>query len=244
MKSTAKKQTVYYHVTSLDNAYNIILSGKLRCAPINRTEIAVHVRAGIRTSGWYVSLARSLSSYYIRGFSTDQCVLMIDVEHIGGRFRLAPVNHMVYKGASRKLSEYEERIISSSDTLDVSKAVVGCIFCAENATVSIPKSLFAVIENIALYYVKPPLGVIPYPLKSDMHKVSTLDVYPNMRDTDWKKTRDYGCLSGNAEANFSDVLRLCDSILQIDQARLAHSDYSEAIYYYVNERALARWYLI
>ena len=238
MKSTAKKQTVYYHVTSLDNAYNIILSGKLRCAPINRTEIAVHVRAGIRTSGWYVSLARSLSSYYIRGFSTDQCVLMIDVEHIGGRFRLAPVNHMVYKGASRKLSEYEERIISSSDTLDVSKAVVGCIFCAENATVSIPKSLFAVIENIALYYVKPPLGVIPYPLKSDMHKVSTLDVYPNMRDTDWKKTRDYGCLSGNAEANFSDVLRLCDSILQIDQARLAHSDYSEAIYYYVNERAL------
>ena len=191
MKSLAKKQSVYYHATSLDNAYNIILSGKLHCAPIHKTEIAVHERAGIRTSGWYVSLARSLSSYFIRDFSTDKCVLMIDVAHIKGRFRLAPVNHMVHKGASRKLSEYEERIISSSDKLDVSKAVVGCIFRAENATVSIPKSLFAVIENFALYYVKQ-RSVVPYPLNSDMHSVSPYDVYRNMRDTDWKNTRDYG----------------------------------------------------
>ena len=240
MKSTAKKQTVYYHATSLDNAYNIILSGKLHCAPIHKTEIAVHERAGIRTSGWYVSLARSLSSYFIRDFSTDKCVLLIDVAHIKGRFRLAPVNHMVHKGASRKLSEYEERIISSSDTLDVSTAVVGCIFRTEkdNKTVSIPKSLFAVIENFALYYVKH-RSVVPYPLNSDMRSVSPYDVYPNMRGTNWKNTRDYYFLAGSAaEARFSDVLRLCDSMLKIDQERLAHPDYSEVIYYYVNERAL------
>ena len=240
MRSTAKKQTVYYHATSLDNAYNIILSGKLRCAPIHKTEIAVHERAGIRTSGWYVSLARSLSSYFIRDFSTDKCVLLIDVAHIKGRFRLAPVNHMVHEGASRKLSEYEERIISSSDTLDVSTAVVGCLFRTEedNKTVSIPKSLFAVIENFALYYVKQ-RSVVPYPLNSDMHSVSPYDVYPNMRGTNWRNTRDYYFLAGNAaEARFSDVLRLCESILKIDQARLAHPDYSDVIYYYVNDRAL------
>jgi hypothetical protein len=187
-----------------------------------------------------VSLARSLSSYFIRDFSTDKCVLLIDVAHIKGRFRLAPVNHMVHAGASRKLSEYEERIISSSDTLDVSTAVVGCIFRTEkdNKTVSIPKSLFAVIENFALYYVKQ-RSVVPYPLNSDMQSVSPDDVYPNMRATNWRNTRDYYFLAGNAaEARFSDVLRLCESILKIDQARLAHPDYSDVIYYYVNDRAL------
>ena len=130
MKSTAKKQTVYYHITQFGNAANIMKTGLLRGSQISFKERGVHLNAGVVSRGYYVSLARSLVSEYIvdnmgRGGETF-CVLMIDTERIRGRFKLEPVNfYGNYKYNKRaQSSEYEERLIFDSKELDVSNAIV------------------------------------------------------------------------------------------------------------------------
>lgn len=57
MKSTAKKQSIYYHVTQFGNAAHILKTGKLRGGLIAGYERESHLEARIQTRGYYVSLA-------------------------------------------------------------------------------------------------------------------------------------------------------------------------------------------
>lgn len=159
MKSTAKKQSVYYHVTQFGDAATIMKTCKLRGSMILSKEDETHIRAGISTRGWYVSLARSLSSFYIasslRRAEGSLVVLMIDTDKISGRFRLKPVN---FGGEdSRQTSEYEERIVSDTEYLDVKHAIVGLVFLAEPSdtgnVVRIPRKFFPFLRGRELFYV-------------------------------------------------------------------------------------------
>ena len=166
MKSTAKKQTVYYHTTQFGNAANIMKTGLLKGSQISFKERWVHLNAGIVSRGYYVSLARSLVSEYIvdnmgRGGETF-CVLMIDTERIRGRFKLEPVNfYGNYKYNKRaQSSEYEERLIFDSKELDVSNAIVGIVLLAapdyanpSQQVVRIPRKFFPFIAGKELFYV-------------------------------------------------------------------------------------------
>ena len=158
MKSTAKKQTVYYHVTQFGDAANIMKTGQMRGGMISSDERKTHLRAGLSTRGYYISLARSLSSHYVaynmkRGGETF-CVLMIDTDRIRGRFRLAPVN---YANFERAYSEYEERLISDTEYIDVSNAVVGIVLLARMESkkyiVRIPRKFFPFCKGRELFYV-------------------------------------------------------------------------------------------
>ena len=157
MKSTAKKQTVYYHVTQFGDAANIMKTGQMRGGMISSAERKVHLRAGLSTRGYYISLARSLSSHYIAYSmrrSASFCVLMIDTDKIHGRFRLAPVN---YANFEREDSEYEERLISDTEYIDVSNAVVGIVLLARMESkkyiVRIPRKFFPFLRGRELFYV-------------------------------------------------------------------------------------------
>lgn len=158
MKSTAKKQTVYYHVTQFGDAANIMKTGQMRGGMISSDERKTHLRAGLSTRGYYISLARSLSSNYVarhmrRGGETF-CVLMIDTDRIRGRFRLAPVNYAHFE---RAYSEYEERLISDTEYIDVSNAVVGIVLLASMESkkyiVRIPRKFFPFCKGRELFYV-------------------------------------------------------------------------------------------
>ena len=159
MKSTAKKQSVYYHITQFGDAASIMKTGKLRGSMILSKEDETHIRAGISTRGWYVSLARSLSSFYIasslRRAEGNLVVLMIDTNKIVGRFKIRPVN---FGGEdSRHTSEYEERIVSDTEYLDVRHAVVGLVFLADTSdsgsVVRIPRKFFSFLRGRELFYV-------------------------------------------------------------------------------------------
>ena len=157
MKSTAKKQTVYYHVTQFGDAANIMKTGKMRGGMISSDERKAHLRAGVSTRGYYISLARSLSSHYVAHNmrrSESFCVLMIDTDKIHGRFRLAPVNYANFK---REYSEYEERLISDTELIDVSNAVVGIVLLARMESkkyiVRIPRKFFPFCKGRELFYV-------------------------------------------------------------------------------------------
>ena len=158
MKSTAKKQTVYYHVTQFGNAANILKTGKLRGGIIAGYERESHREARIQTRGYYVSLARSLSSRYIEsrlkvGAPNIFCVLMIDTEKIKSRFRMVPIN---YANIDRGDSEYEERLISDTEDIDVSNAVVGIVLRAtglKGSLVKIPRRFFPFTRGRDLFYV-------------------------------------------------------------------------------------------
>ena len=166
MKSTAKKQTVYYHVTQFGNAANIMKTGLLKGSQISFKERRAHLNAGIVSRGYYVSLARSLVSEYIvdnmrRGGETF-CVLMIDTERIRGRFKLEPIDfYGNYKYKTREQSsEYEERLIFDSKALDVSNAIVGIVLLAapdydnpSQQVVRIPRKFFPFIAGKELFYV-------------------------------------------------------------------------------------------
>ena len=158
MKSTAKKQTVYYHITQFGNAANILKTGKLRGGIIAGHERESHRDARIQTRGYYVSLARSLSSSYIEsrlkaGAPNIFCVLMIDTAKIKSRFRIVPIN---YANIDRDESEYEERLISDTEDIDVSNAVVGIVLRATGAKgtlVKIPRRFFPFTRGRDLFYV-------------------------------------------------------------------------------------------
>ena len=165
MKSTAKKQTVYYHTTQFGNAANIMKTGLLKGSQISFKERGVHLNAGVVSRGYYVSLARSLVSEYIvdnmgRGGETF-CVLMIDTERIRGRFKLEPIDfYGNYKYKTREQSEYEERLIFDSKALDVSNAIVGIVLLAapdydnpSQQVVRIPRKFFPFIAGKELFYV-------------------------------------------------------------------------------------------
>ena len=156
MKSTAKKQTVYYHVTQFGDAANIMKTGQMRGGMISSDERKTHLRAGVSTRGYYISLARSLSSRYVAynmRRSASFCVLMIDTDKIHGRFRLAPVNY----NFDRAYSEYEERLISDTEYIDVSNAVVGIVLLAwlesKKYIVRIPRKFFPFCKGRELFYV-------------------------------------------------------------------------------------------
>ena len=156
MKSTAKKQSIYYHVTQFGDAANIMKTGQMRGGLISSAERKVHLRAGLSTRGYYISLARSLSSHYIAynmRRSKSFCVLMIDTDKIHGRFRLAPVNY----NFDRAYSEYEERLISDTEYIDVSNAVVGIVLLAwlesKKYIVRIPRKFFPFCKGRELFYV-------------------------------------------------------------------------------------------
>ena len=158
MKSTAKKQTVYYHITQFGNAAHILKTGKLRGGLITGYERESHREARIQTRGYYVSLARSLSSMYIEsrlkaGAPNIFCVLMIDTEKIKSRFRMVPIN---YANIDRGESEYEERLIFDTEDIDVSNAVVGIVLRAtgrEGSLVKIPRRFFPFTRGRDLFYV-------------------------------------------------------------------------------------------
>ena len=165
MKSTAKKQTVYYHTTQFGNAANIMKTGLLKGSQISFKERRAHLNAGIVSRGYYVSLARSLVSEYIvdnmrRGGETF-CVLMIDTERIRGRFKLEPIDfYGNYTYKTREQSEYEERLIFDSKALDVSNAIVGIVLLAapdydnpSQQVVRIPRKFFPFIAGKELFYV-------------------------------------------------------------------------------------------
>ena len=164
MKSTAKKQTVYYHITQFGNAANIMKTGLLKGSQISLKERSVHLNAGIVSRGYYVSLARSLVSGYIvdnmRRSGETFCVLMIDTERIRGRFKLEPINFYGNSYTSRAHSEYEERLIFDSKTLDVSNAIVGIVLRAapdydtpSQQVVRIPRKFFPFIAGKELFYI-------------------------------------------------------------------------------------------
>ena len=157
MKSTAKKQSVYYHVTQFGDAANIMKTGQMRGGMISSDERKTNLRAGVSTRGYYISLARSLSSHYVAQNMRRTgafCVLMLDTDKIHGRFRLAPVNYANFK---REDSEYEERLISDTELIDVSNAVVGIVLLAEMESkkyiVRIPRKFFPFLRGRELFYV-------------------------------------------------------------------------------------------
>ena len=165
MKSTAKKQSVYYHVTQFGDAAKIMQTGLLRGGQISVNERKAHLNAGIVSRGYFVSLARSLSSSYvadnIKRDGETFCVLMIDTDRIRGRFRLEPINfYGDDTNKTRKHSEYEERLIFDSKELDVSNAVVGIVLRAspDYATpsqnvVRIPRKFFPFLRGRDLFYI-------------------------------------------------------------------------------------------
>ena len=158
MKSTAKKQSVYYHITQFGNAAHILKTGKLRGGIIAGYERESHREARIQTRGYYISLARSLSSSYIEsrlkvGAPNIFCVLMIDTEKIKSRFRMVPIN---YANIDRGESEYEERLIFDTEDIDVSNAVVGIVLRAtglKGSLVKIPRRFFPFTRGRDLFYV-------------------------------------------------------------------------------------------
>ena len=161
MKSTAKKQTVYYHVTQFGNAANIMKTGLLKGSQISLNERKAHLNAGIVSRGYYASLARSLASEYIvdnmKRSGETFCILMIDTDRIRGRFKLEPIN---FYGNTRKQSEYEERLVFDSKALDVSNAIVGIVLRAapdydtpSQQVVRIPRKFFPFIAGKELFYV-------------------------------------------------------------------------------------------
>ena len=159
MKSTAKKQTVYYHVTRFGDAANIMKTGQMRGGIIADHERKSHRAAGISERGYYISLARSLSSSYVaRNMQRSEsfCVLMIDTDRIHGRLKLAPVNYANFERAN---SEYEERLISDTEYIDVSNAVVGIVLLARMESkkyiVRIPRKFFPFCKGRELFYVTP-----------------------------------------------------------------------------------------
>ena len=178
MKSTAKKQTVYYHVTQFGDAANIMKTGKMRGGIIASDERKTHLRAGVSSRGYYVSLARSLSSHYV-SFNMAKtggyfCVLMIDTDRIHGRFKLAPVNYANFK---RENSEYEERLISDTEYIDVSNAIVGIVLLAEREykeyVVRIPRRFFPFTRGRDLFYVTRKNVVVKRPLNLKLASSTT-----------------------------------------------------------------------
>ena len=81
-------------------------------------------------------------------------MLMIDTDRIHGRFKLAPVNYANFK---RENSEYEERLISDTEYIDVSNAIVGIVLLAEREhkeyVVRIPRRFFPFTRGRELFYV-------------------------------------------------------------------------------------------
>jgi hypothetical protein len=178
MKSTAKKQSIYYHVTQFGDAANIMKTGKLRGGRIASDERKAHLRAGVSSRGYYVSLARSLSSDYVSFNMTRGggcfCVLMIDTDKIHGRFKLAPVNYANFK---RENSEYEERLISDTEYIDVSDAIVGIVLLAEREykeyVVRIPRRFFPFTRGRDLFYVTRKNVVVKRPLNLKLASSTT-----------------------------------------------------------------------
>lgn len=178
MKSTAKKQTVYYHVTQFGDAANIMKTGQMRGGMISSDERKTHLRAGVSSRGYYVSLARSLSSTYVSINMTKTggcfCVLMIDTDRIHGRFKLAPVNYANFK---RDNSEYEERLISDTEYIDVSNAIVGIVLLAEREhkeyVVRIPRRFFPFTRGRDLFYVTRKNVVVKRPLNLKLASSTT-----------------------------------------------------------------------
>jgi hypothetical protein len=178
MKSTAKKQSIYYHVTQFGDAANIMKTGKLRGGRIASDERKAHLRAGVSSRGYYVSLARSLSSDYVSFNMTRGggyfCVLMIDTDKIHGRFKLAPVNYANFK---RENSEYEERLISDTEYIDVSDAIVGIVLLAEREykeyVVRIPRRFFPFTRGRDLFYVTRKNVVVKRPLNVKLASSTT-----------------------------------------------------------------------
>ena len=158
MKSYAKSNAVLYHATSFKSASQILRTGSLLCQPIVANELSRHVRSGLGVKGWWASLARSLSSSYIVRLAKDRSennvILMVDTSRIKGSFTLAPFNY--YYG-SRIGSEYEERLISATERLDIRNAVVGVIFVADELDGKLiaraPKKFLKQIR-CKMYYVK------------------------------------------------------------------------------------------
>ena len=178
MKSTAKKQSVYYHVTQFGDAADIMKTGKMRGGRIASDEWKAHLRAGVSSRGYYVSLARSLSSDYVsinmNRTGGSFCVLMIDTDKIHGRFKLAPVNYANFK---RENSEYEERLISDTEYIDVSNAVVGIVLLAEREykehVVRIPRRFFPFTQGRDLFYVTRKNVVVKRPLNLKLASSTT-----------------------------------------------------------------------
>ena len=177
MKSTAKKQSIYYHVTQFGDAADIMKTGKMRGGIIASDERKAHLRAGVSSRGYYVSLARSLSSHYV-SFKMKTggcfCVLMIDTDRIHGRFKLAPVNYANFK---RENSEYEERLISDTEYIDVSNAIVGIVLLAEREhkeyVVRIPRRFFPFTRGRDLFYVTRKNVVVKRPLNLKLASSTT-----------------------------------------------------------------------
>lgn len=178
MKSTSKKQSVYYHVTRFGDAAAIMKTGKMRGGRIASYEREAHLRAGVSSRGYYVSLARSLSSDYVAFNMTKTggsfCVLMIDTDKIRGRFKLVPVNYANFK---RENSEYEERLISDTEYIDVSNAVVGIVLLAEREykehVVRIPRRFFPFTQGRDLFYVTRKNVVVKRPLNLKLASSTT-----------------------------------------------------------------------
>ena len=179
MQTTSKKQTVYYHVTRFGDAAQILKTGKLICGRLNEDEEDSHRQAGYSARGYFVSLSRSMSGHYIRENllnDTVFCVLMIDVEKIRGRFKLAPINFGKYE---RVDSEFEERIISDTKELDVSNAIVGVVFMAfpegvkKENKVRIPRKLFPLVRDLDLFYVTRKNPVVKRPLNTKLGASNT-----------------------------------------------------------------------
>lgn len=178
MQSTAKKQSIYYHVTQFGDAADIMKTGKMRGGRIASYERESHLRAGVSSRGYYVSLARSLSSEYVAFNMTKTggrfCVLMIDTDKIRGRFKLFPVNYANFK---RENSEYEERIISDTEYIDVSNAIVGIVLLAEREykeyVVRIPRRFFPFTQGRDLFYVTRKNVVVKRPLNLKLASSTT-----------------------------------------------------------------------
>lgn len=172
MKSYAKSDAVLYHATSFKSAYQILRTGSLLCQPIVANELSRHVRSGLGIKGWWASLARSLSSSYIvrraKDRSENNVILMVDTSRIKGSFTLAPFNY--YYG-SRVDSEYEERLISATERLDIRNAVVGVIFVADELDgkfiARAPKKFLKQIR-CKMYYVKRSFPEVMYKVRPQL----------------------------------------------------------------------------
>ena len=79
MKSTAKKQSVYYHVTRFGDAAQILKTRKMIGSPLNENEEDSHVNAGYRTRGYFISLSRSMRHCHLL------CACRITLRGVFGR---------------------------------------------------------------------------------------------------------------------------------------------------------------
>jgi len=140
MKSTAKKQTVYYHVTQFGDAANIMKTGKMRGGIIASEERKTHLRAGLSSRGYYVSLARSLSSRYVASNMAKTggrcCVLMIDTDRItvGSNLLLSITRTLSERTLNTK--NVSSQILSTSTF----RTLLSGLFCLQNVAQRIRSS--------------------------------------------------------------------------------------------------------